>query len=36
MKPLVLDSALGTEIENRGEFLPSFKTSKRKSRTERF
>lgn len=27
MKPLILDSALGTEIENRGEFLPSFKTS---------
>ena len=27
MKPLLLDSALGTEIENRGEFLPSFKTS---------
>jgi S-methylmethionine-dependent homocysteine/selenocysteine methylase len=27
MKPLILDSALGTELENRGEYLPSFKTS---------
>ena len=27
MKPLILDSALGTELENRGEHLPSFKTS---------
>jgi len=27
MKPLILDSALGTELENRGEFLPSYKTS---------
>ena len=26
-KPLILDSALGTELENRGEYLPSFKTS---------
>ena len=27
IKPLILDSALGTELENRGEYLPSFKTS---------
>lgn len=27
MKPLILDSALGTELEHRGEYLPSFKTS---------
>ena len=27
MKPLILDSALGTELETRGEYLPSFKTS---------
>ena len=27
MKPYILDSALGTELENRGEYLPSFKTS---------
>jgi len=27
MKPLILDSALGTELENRGEYLPSYKTS---------
>ena len=27
MKPLILDSALGTELENRGEYLPNFKTS---------
>jgi S-methylmethionine-dependent homocysteine/selenocysteine methylase len=27
MRPLILDSALGTELENRGEYLPSFKTS---------
>ena len=27
MKPLILDSALGTELEKRGEYLPSFKTS---------
>jgi S-methylmethionine-dependent homocysteine/selenocysteine methylase len=27
MKPLILDSALGTELEYRGEYLPSFKTS---------
>jgi S-methylmethionine-dependent homocysteine/selenocysteine methylase len=27
VKPLILDSALGTELENRGEYLPSFKTS---------
>jgi len=27
MKPLILDSALGTELERRGEYLPSFKTS---------
>ena len=27
MKPLILDSALGTELENRGAYLPSFKTS---------
>ena len=27
MKPLILDSALVTELENRGEYLPSFKTS---------
>ena len=27
MKPLILDSALGTELEMRGEYLPSFKTS---------
>ena len=27
MKPLILDSALGTELENKGEYLPSFKTS---------
>ena len=26
-KPLILVSALGTELENRGEYLPSFKTS---------
>lgn len=26
-KPLILDSAMGTELENRGEYLPSFKTS---------
>ena len=27
MKPFILDLALGTELENRGEHLPSFKTS---------
>jgi S-methylmethionine-dependent homocysteine/selenocysteine methylase len=27
MKPLILDSALGTELEHRGEYLPNFKTS---------
>lgn len=27
MKPLILDSVLGTELEHRGEYLPSFKTS---------
>jgi S-methylmethionine-dependent homocysteine/selenocysteine methylase len=27
MKPLILDSAIGTELENRGIHLPSFKTS---------
>jgi S-methylmethionine-dependent homocysteine/selenocysteine methylase len=27
VKPLILDSALGTELKNRGEYLPSFKTS---------
>ena len=27
MKPLILDSALGTALEHRGEYLPSFKTS---------
>ena len=27
MKPIILDSALGTELENRGEYLPSYKTS---------
>ncbi|MDB3975739.1 homocysteine S-methyltransferase family protein [Gammaproteobacteria bacterium] len=27
MKSLILNSVLGTELENRGEYLPSFKTS---------